>query len=180
MSQEFRAREILLAIALQVTSPSDEAKRNLEEMRENELGQKLYKFLREKKYLVVMDDVWSSEVWSRLQPHFPEAKDGSIVLITTRNKEIDLHATYSEAFIYELCLMNDDESWRLFLKKAFRGTGTTTPILITELEELREKIVAKCKGLPLAIVVLGGLLLTKEKTKAIVGESACKYRVASG
>ena len=164
VSQEFRAREILLAIALQVMPLSDEEKR---EMGETELGQKLCEFLGEKKYLVVMDDVWSSEVWSRLQPHFPEAKDGSKVLITTRNKEIALHATYSEAFIYELRLMNDNESWQLFLKKAFRGTGTTTPTLITEFldKELQEKIVTKCKGLPLAIVVLGGLLSTKEKTK---------------
>ena len=163
VSQEFRAREILLAIALQVMPLSDEEKK---EMGEDELGEKLCGYLGEKKYLVVMDDVWSSEVWSRLQPHFPdEAKDGSIVLITTRNKEIALHATYSEEFIYELRHMNADESWQLFLKKAFRGTGTTTPTLTPELEELQEKIVTKCKGLPLAIVVLGGLLSTKEKTK---------------
>ena len=90
------------------------------EMGEDELGKKLCGYLGEKKYLVVMDDVWSSEVWSRLQPHFPnQAKDESIVLITTRNKEIALHATYSEAFIYELRHMNDDESWQLFLKKSF-------------------------------------------------------------
>ena len=163
VSHEFRAREILLAIALQVMSLSDEEKK---EMGEDELGKKLCGYLGEKKYLVVMDDVWSSEVWSRLQPHFPDqAKDGSIVLITTRNKEIALHATYSEAFIYELRHMNDDESWQLFLKKAFRGTGTTTPTLTTELKEPGKKIVTKCKGLPLAIVVLGGLLSTKEKTK---------------
>ena len=179
VSQEFRAKEILLDIACHVMFPDDEEKgklnerketpndkkKKLEGMRENELGNTLCGYLKDKKYLVVMDDVWSSEDWSRLQPYFPEAKDGSKVLITTRNKEIALHATYSEAFIYELRLMNDDESWRLFLKKAFRRTGTTTPTLTTELEELREKIVTKCKGLPLAIVVLGGLLSTKEKTK---------------
>ena len=135
------------------------------EMGENELGEKLCGYLKEKKYLVVMDDVWSSEVWSRLQPHFPEAKDGSKVLITTRNKEIALHATYSEEFIYELRHMNEDESWQLFLKKAFRGIGTATPTLTTELKELGNKIVTKCEGLPIAIVVLGSLLSTKEKTK---------------
>ena len=163
VSQEFRAREILLAIARQVMSLSDEEKK---EMGEDELGKKLCGYLGEKKYLVVMDDVWSSEVWTRLQPRFPDqAEDGSIVLITTRNKEIALHATYSEEFIYELRHMNDDESWQLFLKKAFRGTGTTTPTLTTELKELGKKIVTKCKGLPLAIVVLSGLLSTKEKTK---------------
>ena len=162
VSQEFRAREILLVIALQVMplsdeekgkleerreTSNDEKKRKLEGMSENELGSTLCEFLGEKKYLVVMDDVWS------------------IVLITTRNKEIALHATYSEDFIYELRHMNDDESWQLFLKKAFRGTATTTPTLTTELKELGNKIVKECEGLPLAIVVLGSLLSTKEKTK---------------
>ncbi|KAJ9681490.1 hypothetical protein PVL29_020385 [Vitis rotundifolia] len=159
VSQEFRAREILLDIANRFMSLSDKEK----EMRESELGEKLCEYLKEKKYLVVMDDVWSSEVWSRLRSHLPEAKDGSKVLITTRNKEIALHAT-SQAFIYELRLMNDDESWQLFLKKTFQGTSTPHT-LSRELEELGKKIVAKCKGLPLAVVILGGLLSTKEKTK---------------
>ena len=141
-------------------------KRKLEGMSENELGSTLCEFLGEKKYLVVMDDVWSSEVWNSMRLFLPEeAKDGSKVLITTRNQEIALHCTSSKAFIYELRIMNEDESWQLFLKKAFLGTGTTTPNLTTELEDLGKKIVTKCKGLPLAIVVLGGLLSTKEKTK---------------
>ena len=86
VSQEFRAREILLDIANRFMSLNEKEK----EMRESELGEKLCEYLKEKKYLVVMDDVWSSEVWSRLRSHLPEAKDGSKVLITTRNKEIAL------------------------------------------------------------------------------------------
>ena len=63
--------------------------------------------------------------------------------------------------------MNEDESWHLFLKKTFQGmTSTTTRTALTsELEELGKKIVRKCEGLPLAILVLGGLLSTKDKTK---------------
>ncbi|KAL6322704.1 hypothetical protein AAG906_015390 [Vitis piasezkii] len=145
VSQEFRAREILLAIANHFMSLSDEEK----EMRESELGEKLCEYLKEKKYLIVMDDVWSSEVWSRLRSHLPEAKDGSKVLITTRNKVIALHAA-SQAFIYELRLMNNDESWQLF-SKTFQGTSTPHT-LSRELEEPGKKIVAKCRGLPLAVV----------------------------
>ncbi|KAL6323333.1 hypothetical protein AAG906_029340 [Vitis piasezkii] len=56
-----------------------------------------------------------------------------------------------------------DSSWELFLKKIFLA-GSANAVCPRELEELGKKIVANCGGLPLAIVVLGGLLSRKEKT----------------
>ncbi|RVW30624.1 Disease resistance protein RPP13 [Vitis vinifera] len=147
VSQEFRAREILLDIANHFMSLSEKEK----EMRESELGEKLCEYLKEKKYLIVMDDVWSSEVWSRLRSHLPEAKDGSKVLITTRNKEIALQAT-SQAFIYELRLMNDDESWQLFLKKNFsrnKHTSYSKRLTVHKREDKPswEKVLASMSGI---------------------------------
>ncbi|KAJ9681492.1 hypothetical protein PVL29_020387 [Vitis rotundifolia] len=185
VSQEFKAREILLGIAFCVMPLSDEEKKEVKEMEAAVLGRKVREYLKEKKYLVAMDDVWSREVWSSLRSYLPEAKDGSKVLITTRNEEIALHATSqeeiartslnseeeiaqhanSQALIYRLRIMNNDESWQLLLKKTF-GNRSTSGILTPELEELGKNIVAKCKGLPLAIVVVGGLLSTKEKTRS--------------
>jgi NB-ARC domain len=46
----------------------------------------LHKSLKEKKYLVVLDDVWSTDLWSELQMALPEDNNGSRVLITTRFK----------------------------------------------------------------------------------------------
>ncbi|RVW81196.1 Disease resistance protein RPP13 [Vitis vinifera] len=108
------------------------------EMREVELGGKLRECLNDKKYLVVMDDVWSIEAWSSLAPIFLSS-------------------------VYELPIMDDDESWELFLKKTFGARDNTHVPSSKTLEELGRKIVAKCNGLPLAIVVLGGLLSTKER-----------------
>ena len=51
------------------------------------------------------------------------------------------------------------KSWELFSEKVFWG-GTCLP----ELETLGRQLVKSCHGLPLAIVVLGGLLANKEKT----------------
>ncbi|KAL6323355.1 hypothetical protein AAG906_029362 [Vitis piasezkii] len=53
---------------------------------------------------------------------------------------------------HELPFLTEEESWDLFLKKIFLAG------------KLGKKIVANCGGLPLAIVVLGGLLSRKEKT----------------
>ncbi|XP_010661781.1 probable disease resistance protein At1g58390 [Vitis vinifera] len=170
VSQEFKPRELLLSIISSVMSLSNEEKK---EMREVELGGKLRECLNDKKYLVVMDDVWSIEAWSSLCSYLPESRNGSKVLMTTRNKEIAAQAnghevvghTDSQALVYELPIMDDDESWELFLKKTFGARDNTHVPSSKTLEELGRKIVAKCNGLPLAIVVLGGLLSTKERTE---------------
>ena len=121
-------------------SPSE---KEIKEIGEAKLGRKLCEFLKHKKCLVVMDDAWSS----------------------LRNDEIALHATNSQAFIHNLGFMDKDESWQLFLKKTFGGRSTMV-LCPLELEELGKKIIAQCKGLPLAIAVLGGLSTMEEKTRS--------------
>ena len=132
-------------------------------MGENQLGKKVCEYLEKRRYLIVLDDVWSIQVWNRLCLYLPES-NGSRVLITTRNQQIALDAY---AKLYQLCPLGEKESWELFLKKTF-STGSRSTIsqveCPAELEDVGKKITGKCKGLPLAIVVSGGLLSRKEKT----------------
>ena len=86
------------------------------------------------------------------------------MLITTRNQQIALDAY---AKLYQLLPLGEKESWELFLKKTFpTGSRSTISQVVcpAELEDVGKKITGKCKGLPLAIVVSGGLLSRKEKT----------------
>ncbi|KAL1552119.1 putative disease resistance protein [Salvia divinorum] len=54
-------------------------------------------------------------------------------------------------------LLDSEKSWELFLKKAFiNNTNGTCP---EELESIGRQILGKCDGLPLAISVVGGLLV---------------------
>ena len=109
-----------------------------------------------------MDDIWRNEAWDRLSLYVPDSMNGSRVLITSRNKEIGFHAD-PHTTPHELPFLTEEESWDLFLKKIFLA-GSANAVCPRELEELGKKIVAHCGGLPLAIVVLGGLLSRKEKT----------------
>jgi hypothetical protein len=59
---------------------------------------------------------------------------------------------------YHLPALNKDESWELFSKKVFPGGSCPT-----NLETLGRQILESCKGLPLSIVVLAGILANKEK-----------------
>ncbi|CBI38084.3 unnamed protein product, partial [Vitis vinifera] len=103
-----------------------------------------------------------NEAWDRLGLYFPDSVNGSRVLITSRNKQIGLYAD-PQTIPHELSFLTEEESWELFLKKIFLA-GSANAVCPRELEELGKKIVANCGGLPLAIVVLGGLLSRKEKT----------------
>ncbi|XP_075673417.1 disease resistance protein RPP13-like [Castanea sativa] len=136
----------------------------LKDMTDDELKSELLEILKEMRYLIVMDDIWNTEVWNKVSSSFPNNSNGCRILITSRIKEVALHATSVNNSVppippYELPFLKEDKSWELFSKKVFRG-ATCPP----ELDTLGRKIVKSCRGLPLAIVVLGGLLANKEKT----------------
>ncbi|KAL0318513.1 UNVERIFIED_CONTAM: hypothetical protein Sangu_2007500 [Sesamum angustifolium] len=48
------------------------------------LGERLYKNLFGESYLIVMDDVWSTEAWDALKLFFPNNENGSRVMMATR------------------------------------------------------------------------------------------------
>ncbi|XVE99715.1 hypothetical protein REPUB_Repub03eG0224700 [Reevesia pubescens] len=162
ISQQCQPREVLHDVLIKVLSPSKEERDQIDKMKENELVTRLFGVLNEKRYLVVLDDIWKSEDWNILKHAFPRGKNGSKILFTTRNKDVALLADPCNSPI-ELPLLTDDESWKLFSRKAFPGNKTDQSYAcsLKEFEMLGREMMRKCKGLPLAIVVLGGLLATK-------------------
>lgn len=71
----------------------------------------------------------------------------------TRNIIRDAH------YIHEMNILDPNESWKLFVKTVFNEKYTKCP---NHLEEIGKKILAKCSGLPLAIVVVGSQLSNKK------------------
>ena len=139
----------------------------LKDMTEGELKSVLLESLKDKRYLLVMDDIWNIEVWNEVSTTFPNNSNRSRILNTTRIKEVSLHASSISNSVppippHELSLPEEDKSWELFSKNVF-WEGTCPP----ELETLGRQLVKSCHGLPLAVVVLGGLLASKEKTHRI-------------
>ena len=85
------------------------------------------------------------------------------MLITTHNQLI---ASDAHAQLYELRPLCPEESWMPFLKKTFPTASTSPVVCLVEFEGMGNEIIKKYKGLPLAIVVSGGLLSRKEKSKS--------------
>ncbi|XP_045788307.1 disease resistance protein RPP13-like [Trifolium pratense] len=123
---------------------------------DDELKKRVWEFLKLKKYMLVLDDLWKIQDWDEIKDAFPDENKGSRILVTSRLKEVALHTGRDP---YYLQFLNEEQSWELFYKKVFRGEEYPC-----DLESLGKEIVKSCGGLPLSIVVLAGLLANKEKS----------------
>ncbi|GKD21576.1 disease resistance protein RPM1-like protein [Tanacetum coccineum] len=95
------------------TVPSDLGKMNY-----RELVEMLIYYLREKRYVIILDDVWRILLWSRIRSAFPENGLGSRVIFTTRNDNV-AKSVGPGNHILHLDPLGEDDSWALFCRKAF-------------------------------------------------------------
>ena len=116
--------------------------------------------LTSKRYLLLLDDVWneSFEKWDQLRTYLMCGAQGSKVVVTTREKAVAHTMRVND--LYPLKGLNSEESWGL-LKKIIFGYGTVG--LNQDLETIGKKIAEKCKGVPLAVKSLGGILQGESK-----------------
>ncbi|XP_065625392.1 TMV resistance protein N isoform X3 [Quercus suber] len=110
--------------------------------------------LRHKKILIVLDDINQLDQLDKLVGKHGWLGPGSRVIITTR--DVHLLKCHKVDKIYEIERLNYDEAFQLFNLKAFGKKNPTEDYL-----ELSQAFVHYASGLPLAIEVLGSLLLNK-------------------
>ncbi|ERN18446.1 hypothetical protein AMTR_s00190p00027950 [Amborella trichopoda] len=136
---------------------------------EKELYLCLTSYLLYKRFLLVLDDVWSEDVWKRMIISLPDRENGSRIILTTRLSSFVFQLGVVN-HIHELRVLPEDEAWSLFCDKAFRKNGLEK--VPEELERVAQLIVDDCEGLPLSISAIGGILYKRklelaEWTKAL-------------
>ncbi|PWA76126.1 NBS-LRR resistance-like protein [Artemisia annua] len=109
-----------------------------------------------KRFLLVLDDVWSEkwEDWKTLEGPFFAGASGSKIIVTTRKKEL-VRKLLNHDHPYILQKLSPDDALSLFAQNAL---GKNNFDLYPELRRHGEGIVQKCDGLPLALEALGRLL----------------------
>ncbi|XP_027158492.1 putative late blight resistance protein homolog R1B-17 [Coffea eugenioides] len=152
-SQEYDTKNSLV----QILSSDGKQSRVNEELKlldEYDLAQKLRQMLMGKRYLIVLDDVWDIRVWHGLSISFPDNRNGSRVLITSRQSNVASEVQFAVE-PYNLRILTEEESWELFQRKVFGEADCPQPLCMPG-----KKIATNCKGLPLTIVIIAEILST--------------------
>ncbi|KAG8646213.1 hypothetical protein MANES_10G133713v8 [Manihot esculenta] len=124
----------------------------------NLLQVKLKQNLSWKKFLVVLDDVWTQnyEQWTLFWGPFEAGAAQSRVIVTTRSQDVSLMMGATQA--YSLKKLSHNECMSVFAQHALGANNFDDHL---ELKEIGEEIVKRCGGLPLAAKALGGILKGK-------------------
>ncbi|MCD9639681.1 hypothetical protein HAX54_024387 [Datura stramonium] len=149
VSQDYCARNVLLCLLSSICRMTDQP---YEEQNDGQLADQLQKLLKGPRYLVVIDDIWTTKAWDDIKLCFPDCNSRSRILMTTRNMEVAEYASSGKP-PYQMRLLNFDESWSLLYEKVF-----AREFYPPEFEQFGKQIALKCGGLPLAIIVIAGLL----------------------
>ncbi|XP_042020318.1 putative late blight resistance protein homolog R1B-16 [Salvia splendens] len=155
ISQQYNTKELIWEILSQADK---QGLIRMSEKEEEEIELALHQCLTNRRYLIVFDDMWSIEAWDAIQRYLPDNSNGSRIMVTTRLS--NLGSQLDNSCGLKMKFMDEESSWNLFCKIVFGGKCCPS-----ELKKIGKKIVESCRGLPLSIVVMGGLVEKLERTK---------------
>ncbi|XP_073146831.1 disease resistance protein RPM1-like [Henckelia pumila] len=116
--------------------------------------------LQNRRYILVLDDIWEKEHWDYVKNALPDGVSGSRIIVSTRDSNVALFCASSPQCVYELKGLEWADAWRLFCKIAFKDSNGECP---AELKTYSSKIVTRCEGLSFAIVAVAAALAQKPK-----------------
>ncbi|KAM3396897.1 putative disease resistance RPP13-like protein 1 [Capsicum galapagoense] len=127
----------------------------------NKLQIRVKESLKGKRFLIVLDDVWNDNYseWDELRSLFVQGDIGSKIIVTTRKESVALTMGNKQI---SMDILSSEVSWSLFERHAFENMN---PKKHLELQEIGKQIAAKCKGLPLALKTLAGMLRTTSEVE---------------
>ncbi|KAI4313051.1 hypothetical protein MLD38_037828 [Melastoma candidum] len=114
--------------------------------------------LRNRKVLIVFDDVGESSQLKRLVGNFDFFGSGTRIIVVTRDRSVCEGLMRSSDIAHETEGMSDDHAPQLFGRHAFGGKESPDDFV-----DLSKRVIRKTGNLSLALGVIGGHLFQKEK-----------------
>ncbi|VAI63618.1 unnamed protein product [Triticum turgidum subsp. durum] len=120
-----------------------------------QLIRKITDYLAEKRYFIVIDDIWDVKTWDVIKYAFPMTRCGGVIITTTRLSDVacSCHSSIG-GHIYNIRPLNMEHSRQLFKIRLFSSEEDCPSSLV----KVSNQILEKCDGLPLAIIAIAGLL----------------------
>uniref|UniRef100_K4D4S4 Uncharacterized protein n=1 Tax=Solanum lycopersicum TaxID=4081 RepID=K4D4S4_SOLLC len=146
ISEEYNERQMLLELVSSIMGSKQERSND-------ELMEIVYRGLKSRRFLIVIDDIWSTKAWDQMQRIFPNDDNRSRILLTTRLKYVADYVSCPGFPPHSKSFLSLEDSWNLFTKKLFKN-NPCPPLL----EKTGKHIVKQCRGLPLSVVVVAGLV----------------------
>uniref|UniRef100_A0A0E0BGW1 NB-ARC domain-containing protein n=1 Tax=Oryza glumipatula TaxID=40148 RepID=A0A0E0BGW1_9ORYZ len=120
----------------------------------------LKEYLLDRRYFIILDDLWATSVWDVVSRGFPKGNCGSRILITTEiEKVVKACCGYQSRSILKIKPLSDDLSKELFGNIVFgSGKGCSQ-----QFNGISDEIINKCAGLPLALISIANLLASRRE-----------------
>lgn len=124
--------------------------------RQEQRALKIYRILKRKKFLLLLDDIWEGLEFEKVGIPFPDKRNKCKVIFTTRSKDVcsDMDADQK----LKVDFLEEKDSWLLFCSKV----GGKELLESESIRPHAQKIVKKCGGLPLALITIGRAMANKE------------------
>ncbi|KAJ4757621.1 Disease resistance protein RPM1 [Rhynchospora pubera] len=177
---ESLAKQILLHTEDVMQGPKSEDQLFKKTRNEKMAEKKVTDKLKEKKYVIVLDDLSLQSEWDKIKPVLPEST-GSRIIVTTQSEDLAKSISVGSN-IYNIDRLSSDDAEYLLYKTVFKTSNTKdqpnesgcdvktklkqfkkTITSTSDMEQQAQKIIKMCDGLPIAIVTVGSYLATLEK-----------------
>ncbi|XP_037451139.1 disease resistance protein RGA5-like [Triticum dicoccoides] len=120
-----------------------------------QLIDKIKDFLADKRYLIVIDDIWDIKHWEVILCALADNHYENRVITTTRDRDV----ARKVGGAYELKPLPDETSKILFFGRIF-GVNNDCP---DDLVEVSETLLKKCGGVPLAIITIADYIIQGDR-----------------
>ncbi|KAL8127746.1 hypothetical protein AgCh_014611 [Apium graveolens] len=181
ISQKWQTRQVLQRILIGLVH---EKKEEILTWDEDKLVENLLQIQQNKKCLIVLDDIWTNDAWDSIKAAFTPEKSLSKLILTTRNVDVSRYAN-PKGLIHQPESLSPDQSWELLQLKALPTRGEYIDIArdYKRMEKMGREMVKNCGGLPPAIMILGGILVTKptfDEWKKVYDDSISSLKEGKG
>ncbi|TXG69292.1 hypothetical protein EZV62_004227 [Acer yangbiense] len=136
----------------------------------------IFKVLSQKRFVLLLDDIWKRVDLIKVGVPLPSTKISSKIVFTTRSNEVCGHMGAHEHQFKVDCLA-PEEAWKLFQMNVGREILDNDP----RIPQVAELVAKECDGLPLALITSGRAMACKKTVEEwnhaiqVLKESAFKF-----